>query len=246
MAGLVEVIEQVGAAGDLGIVAVAGLHVVDGLLEQLSGEFTSDGGTVLSVFHIAVGSDHMERPGTSVSVQDIIVVGQLFSLDGDGVSHIVHQVDACKSIGGAIQPLLIAHHGVATVAGVAVHAGHLVAVFQQHGENVILGGDGSAIAPHQAIFNGDGVSLGAVLVLSLLVASHDGLVVDELALLGVRYGIITAVNQFIHVVVGLGGREPGVIELVEHVIDGADDQLAGGLSGLFAGLASFGLRGAHL
>ena len=54
LAGLIEAVEQVGAAGDLGIVPVAGLGVVDGLLQQLGGEVAGDGGAVLGVFHIAV------------------------------------------------------------------------------------------------------------------------------------------------------------------------------------------------
>ena len=254
MAGGVVALEEVGAAGDLGGVPVAGLGVVDGLSQQLGGELAGDGGAVLGVLHVALRGDDMEGTGPGGGVGDVVVVGQLLSLDGDGVGHVVHQVDALEGVGRAVQPALIAHHGVAAVAGVAVHAGHGLAVLQQHGEDVVLGGDGGAVAPHQALVDGDGVGLGAVLVLGLLVGGHGGVVVLELPFLGEDHGVVAAMDQVVHVVVGLGGREPGVIELVEHVIDGADDQLAGGLSGLFAGLASFGirargalrLRGAHL
>ncbi|CCX36826.1 unknown [Clostridium sp. CAG:1013] len=175
----------------------------------------------------------MQRPGTGASISDVVVVGQLLSLDGDGVGHVVHQMDAGKGVGRAVQPLLIAHYGITAVAGIAVHASHLVAVLQQHGENVILSGDGSTVAPHQAVVDGDGVGLGAVLVLGLLVAGDYGVVVDELAFLGEHHSVIAAMDQLVHVVVGLGGGEPGVIKLVDDLGDGADDQLASGLGGFF-------------
>ena len=254
LAGLIEAVEQIGAAGDLGIVPVAGLGVVDGLLQQISSEVAGDGGAVLGVFHIAVRGDDMEGTGTSAGVGDVVVVGQLLSLDGDGVGHVIHQMNASKGVSSTGQPFVIAHHGITAVTRVAIHFGHLVAVLQQHGEDVVLGGDGGAIAPNQAVVDADGVGLGAVLVLSLLVGGHHGGVVLKLTLFGIHHGVIAAVDQVIHVVVGLRAGEPSIVKLVDDLGDGADDQLAGRLSGLFAGLASFGirargalrLRGAHL
>ena len=197
----------------------------------------------------------MEGTGTSAGVGDVVVVGQLLSLDGDGVGHVIHQMNAGKGVGGAGQPLIVTHVGIAAVAGIrTVHLLHLVAVLQQNGEDVVLGGDGGAIAPNQAVVDADGVGLGAVLVLSLLVGGHHGGVVLKLTLFGIHHGVIAAVDQVIHAVVGLRGGEPSIVKLVDDLVDGADDQLAGRLSGLFAGLASFGirargalrLRGAHL
>ena len=255
LAGLIEAVEQVGATGDLGIVPVAGLGVVDGLLQQVSGEVAGNLGAVLGIHHIAVGGNHSQGPGPQGGVGDVIVVGKLLGLHGEGVGHVVHQMDTGKGVGGAGQPLIVTHVGIAAVAGIrTVHLLHLVAVLQQNGEDVVLGGDGGAIAPNQAVVDADGVGLGAVLVLSLLVGGHHGGVVLKLTLFGIHHGVIAAVDQVIHVVVGLRGGEPSIVKLVDDLGDGADDQLAGRLSGLFAGLASFGirargalrLRGAHL
>ena len=235
LAGLVKVVEQVRAAGDLRVVAVTGLHVVDRFLKQLGGEVAGDGRTVLGVLNVALRRNHVQRTRTEGGVGDVVVVRELLRLDGEGVGHVVHQMHAGESVGGAVEPLVIADIGVTGVAGVAVHAGHLVAVLQQHREDVVLRGDRGAVAPDQAVVDRDGVGLGAVLVLGLLVARNDRIVVLELAFLAEDDGVVAAVDQVVHVVVRLRGGEPGVVELIDDLGDGADDHLAGRLGRALAG-----------
>ena len=164
------------------------------------------------------------------------MVGQLLGLDGDREGHIVDEVHASKGVGGALVVLFIADVDVHVGAGVA-DLDHRRAILEQQLKDVVLGGDGAAIAPHQAVVDGHGVGLGAVLVLGLLVGGDDGLVVGELALLGVGDGV-AAVDQVIHGVVGRRVRESSVVELVDDLGGRADDQLAGGLSGAGAGFLS--------
>src|SRR5699024_1163713 len=108
LGSLVKAGEQVGAAGDLRVVAVAGVDVVDGLLQQLSGEVTGDLSAVLGVLHIAARGDDSHRAGTDAGVGDVVVVGQLLGLDGDREGHIVDQTHAGKGVGGAVVELVVA------------------------------------------------------------------------------------------------------------------------------------------
>src|SRR5699024_5737919 len=111
---------------------------------------------------------------------------------------------------------------------------HLVAVLEQRGKDIVLGGDGGAVAPDQAVVDGNGVGLGAVLVIGLLMGSHDGRVELELAFLGVGDSGV-AIEQAVHGVVGGGIVHTRIVEVVFNGGDGADDQLAGGLGGAGAG-----------
>ncbi len=181
------------------MIPVAGVGIVDGFGQQLGGEVTGDLSTVLGVFHIAAGSQHGHGPGSQASVGDVVVVGQLSGGDGDGIGHVVHQVHAGKGVALTGNVLVVAHQSGEAGGGVTVHAGDLVAVLQQGGKDVILGSDGGAIAPGQAVVDGDGVGLGAILILGFRVLGHHGGVELKLAFLGEGNSAV-AVDQAVHAV----------------------------------------------
>ena len=133
-------------------------------------------------------------------------------------------------LGLAVEEVLIAHQGVTGLAGIAVHAVHLGGALQQQLEDVVLGGDGGAVAPGQTIVDGDGIGLGAVLILSGLMAGHNSGVIEQRAL-HVGHNGAVAVDQVIGLVVGSVVGEAGIVEIVAHLGDGTDDQLAGRLCG---------------
>ena len=229
-AGHVEGLEQVGAAGDRGVVTITGGGIVDGLQQQFGGEVTGDGSALGGIHHVTVGSDDVHGTGHSSGVIDIVVEGQLLGTDSDGVGHVIHQMHTGEVLGLAVKEVLIAHQGVTGLAGIAVHAVHLGGALQQQLEDVVLGGDGSTVAPGQTVVDGDGVGLGAVIILGGLMAGHNGGVIDQRALhVGHNGGI--AMDQVIGLVVGGVVGEAGVVEVVAHLGDGTDDQLAGRLCG---------------
>ena len=180
----------------------------------------------------------MHGPGSGAGVGDVVVVGQLLSLDGDRVGHVVDQVHTGKVLGLTGEELVIAHQRITSLAGIAVDLVHLRATFQQQLEDIVLSGDGGAVAPDQAVVDGDGVGLGAILILHFLVAGHDSGIVNPGAFL-VGNDSAIAVDQLIQLVVGGSIGEAGIIEVVLQIGSSTDDQLAGGLRGL-AGFGSSG------
>ena len=244
-AGGVIAVQQIRAANNLGMIPIAGFGVIDGFGEQFGGEVAGDLGAVLTILNIAAGSQYGHGPGSKASVNDIVVVGQLLSGDGDGVGHVIHQMDAGEGVAFTGNILVIALYNRHAVGRIAIHAGDLVAVFQQSLEHIILSGDGSVVAPHQAIFNGNSIGLAAIFVFGLFMFFHYSGIELEFTLFGVDYSA-AAVDQAVHAVVGSGVVERGIVEIVFNRCVGADYQLAGRLGGPFAGLAGFCVRARSL
>ena len=185
----------------------------------------------------------MHRTRRGGSIGNVIVIGQLLCLHGDGVGHVVHEVNACKVLRLTGKVSVITHEGIAGLARIAVDLVHLRAALEQELEHIVLRGDRRAVAPHEAVIDRNGIGLGAVLILHFLVALHDGRIVHESAV-DVGDNRAVAVQQVIELVVRGGVVEARVIEVALQVGEGTDDQLAGRFCGTdaFVGSVRFGGR----
>src|SRR5699024_8200156 len=135
-AGRVVAGQRVGAAGRVGMIAVTGVGVVDGLLQQLGAEVAGDLGAVLGLFDIAARGDDAHRAGRQAGVGDVVVVGQFLGLDGDRVGHVIYQVQTGEGVALAAGILIPADQNVQTGVAVAVDRAHLVAVLEQRGKDI--------------------------------------------------------------------------------------------------------------
>ena len=181
---LVPLGDHIGAAvGDVQVVAVAqnlgGLDVVVAvLLIVVVGEVAAV--AVVHDIHVLAQPllhDVGLHSGVGVGkVRGIVLAGH-----GQGEGVVVQQAHTGELLGAGLGAgagvgveVLKAHQGLAIHAGVVGALGHGGGEAQNVGQ-VVLGGDGAAVAELQVVINLNGVGAGAVVVLGLLMAFDHGL-----------------------------------------------------------------------
>ena len=187
---LVELDEVVRASGDAVLTRVEAGEL-ELLGDGVRGEVARDIGALAVVLHIkALAQPVLEAEGHVRHVGQIVEIRDLVGHDGDGVGVVVNEADAGD--GGRVAVIVILAADVGQVAGQlrAGIGGHLGAG-EDHRPHEVLRGDGLAVVVHQALVDGHGVGLGAVVVDDAVKVGADGRVDDVLAaLIGGGDGVI--------------------------------------------------------
>ena len=211
------------------------VEAVAGLVVEAVGEVAA----FAVVSDVVVAAPQFLDERGEAGIADGIVVVRILRLNGDGELVVGQQAQAGKGLGDAVAlvgavvsvEFLKADHRQASLAILALSLGGDEGR-EDHGEvQIVLRGDGGAVAEDQTVVQGDGVGEGAILILNLVKLLDDRLVDLEAAFLG-GGDSFQAVDEVVNVKVsstGVGAAERGIAELAGQVGGVADDDVVVGL-----------------